>query len=220
MLLCCHMDIKYIGHSCFQLKSKLGSVVTDPFDVSTGLKLPALEADIVTVSHGHADHNFTSTITGDPLIIEYPGEYERNGVRVYGYESYHDDEMGAKRGKNTLFKIVIEDINILHCGDLGHMLTEETLEEIDVIDILLIPVGGFYTIGADEAVKIISKIEPSIVIPMHYKTDQHSNEIFKDVAPVSQFLEKIGAPQTEPEKKLTLKKSDLTDQMRVIVMET
>lgn len=213
------MDIKYLGHASFSIKSKLGSVVMDPFDAKTvGLKFPTQEADVVTVSHEHPDHNFLSGVTGTPLIVNIPGEYEKNGIRIYGYESYHDANKGADRGKNTLFKIVAEDISVLHCGDLGHTLTEEALEEIDMVDVLMIPVGGFYTISAEEAAKIISKIEPSIVIPMHYKTPEHG-EMFKDVSPLSEFLEKMGASTVEPVKKLTIKKADLTDQMQIVVME-
>lgn len=214
------MDIKYLGHASFSIKSKLGSVVMDPFDSKTvGLKFPTQEADVVTVSHEHDDHNYLAGVTGTPLVVNIPGEYEKNGIRIYGYESYHDANKGADRGKNTLFKIVAEDISVLHCGDLGHMLTEEALEEIDTVDVLMIPVGGFYTISADEAAKIISKIEPSIVIPMHYRTDAHPVETFKDVAPLSNFLEKMGAGTLEPVKKLTIKKADLTDQMQIVVME-
>lgn len=214
------MDIKYLGHASFSIKSKLGSVVTDPYDPKTlGIKYPTSEADIVTVSHQHGDHNYLAGVTGSPLIVDMPGEYEKNGIRVYGYESYHDANHGADRGKNTLFKIVAEDISVLHCGDLGHILTDEDLEEIDIVDVLLIPVGGFYTINAEEAAKVVAKIEPSIVIPMHYKTDAHTTDAFKDVAPLSQFLEKMGATATEPVKKLSIKKADLTDQTQIVVME-
>lgn len=214
------MDIKYFGHSSFSIKSKLGSVVTDPYDPKMlGMKYPTSEADIVTVSHQHGDHNYLAGVTGNPLVVDMPGEYEKNGIRVYGYESYHDANQGADRGKNTLFKIVAEDISVLHCGDLGHMLTDEDLEEIDAVDILMIPVGGFYTITAEEAAKIVAKIEPGIVIPMHYKTDAHTTDAFKDVAPLSQFLEKMGAAAVEPVKKLVLKKADLTDQTQIVVME-
>lgn len=214
------MDIKYLGHASFSVKSKLGSVVMDPFDTKkVGFKFPTQEADVVTVSHEHDDHNYLAGVTGTPLVVNIPGEYEKNGIRIYGYESYHDGNKGADRGKNTLFKIVAEDISVLHCGDLGHALTEEALEEIDTVDVLMIPVGGHYTISADEAAKIISKIEPSIVIPMHYKTDAHNPDTFKDVAPLSDFLTKMGASTVEPVKKLTIKKADLTDQMQIVVME-
>ncbi len=230
LLYCYHvptMDIKYLGHSSFSIKSKLGSVVTDPYEPKmTGMKFPSTEADIVTVSHQHGDHNYLAGVTGlpagrqdSPLVVDMPGEYEKNGIRVYGYESYHDSNKGADRGKNTLFKIVAEDITVLHCGDLGHILTDEDLEEIDVVDVLMIPVGGFYTITPEEAAKVVAKIEPSIVIPMHYKTDEHNPETFKDVAPLSAFLEKMGATAVEPVKKLSIKKADLTDQTQIVVME-
>jgi L-ascorbate metabolism protein UlaG (beta-lactamase superfamily) len=214
------MDIKYIGHSSFQIKGKSGTVVTDPFDSKmVGLKYPSLEADIITVSHEHPDHNVSNIIGGNPLLLNIPGEYEKQGIRVTGYLSYHDNSQGKERGKNTLFKIEMEDISVLHCGDLGHLLGEELIEEIDTVDILLIPVGGFYTINADDAVKVISKLEPSLVIPMHYNHDKLDQKTFGQMTPLSDFLTKMGAFESEPVKKLSVKKADLIEGTKVVVME-
>lgn len=215
------MDIKYFGHASFLLRGKDASVVTDPFDSKmVGIKFPAIEASVVTVSHAHPDHNAVAEVGGSPLVVDNAGEYEKQGIRIFGYESYHDNSKGAERGKNTLFKIEIDDLSILHCGDLGHVLEDELIEEIEGVDILLIPVGGFYTISADEAVKIVSKIEPSIVIPMHYNSPKLNQESFSKLTPVSDFLSKIGSPTVEPIKKLTVKKADLGEEMKVVVMET
>lgn len=217
------MDIKYIGHSSFEIKGKNGTVITDPYDAkSTGLKFPALTANIVTISHHHSDHDVVSQISGDPIVFDIPGEYESGGIRVTGYPSFHDEEKGAKRGLNTLFKIEIDDLSILHCGDLGHVLEEEMVEEIDLVDILLVPVGGTYTIGPEEAAKVVSKIEPAIVIPMHYGNTGLNQATFGALVPVSQFLHARGVSESiEPVKKLSLKKVDLTDtETKIIVMES
>src|SRR3989338_4498612 len=137
------MDIKYLGHASFLLRSNTAKVITDPFDPkAVGLSFSKLPADIVSCSHGHDDHYFLDRIEGDPLVITLAGEYEKKGVRITGYDSFHDEADGSKRGKNVIYKIEIEDISILHLGDLGHTLSDELVEEIDVVDILLIPVGG------------------------------------------------------------------------------
>ncbi len=213
------MDIKYFGHSSFYLKGKSDALVTDPFDpVMTGLKFPKIEATIVTVSHPHGDHDKTGFVEGSPLVIDIPGEYEKNGIRVTGYGVYHDNERGAKRGKNTMYKIEIDGVSVLHCGDLGHSLYEELTEEINEVDVLLVPVGGFYTIDARQAYEVIKQIEPSIVIPMHYRTEKHADS-FKDVAPLADFLKVMEITEFEPVKKLTVKKEDMAEEMKVVVME-
>ena len=213
------MDIKYLGHASFLLKGKTDSVVMDPFDKSVGLKFPEVSAGIVTVSHDHPDHNAVSQVEGSPLVLNIPGEYEKNGIRLTGFGVYHDNKRGEERGRNTLFRVDVDGISVLHCGDLGHTLFEELTEEIGEIDVLLVPVGGFYTIDSKTALEVIKSIEPSIVIPMHYQTDKHS-PTFADVAPLSEFLKQMDITAVEPVKKLTLKPGDFGEEMKVIVMET
>lgn len=213
------MEIKYLGHASFFLKGKTGVVITDPYDSYIGLKFPKIEADIVTISHHHEDHDRADLVLGSPLVIDIPGEYEKKGIRITGFSVFHDKKQGKERGKNTLFKIEIDGISLLHCGDLGHVLDDEVVEEIDGVDILLIPVGGFYTINAEEAMTIVRKIEPSIIIPMHYNHPKLNQEIFGKIAPVTDFLEKMGVSQLAPIKKLSVKKEELTEEMRVVVME-
>lgn len=214
------MEIKYLGHASFQLKGKSGSVITDPFDSKmVGLKFPAVEADIVTISHQHPDHDQVALVGGTPQIIDIPGEYEKQKIRVTGWGVFHDGKSGEERGKNTIYKIEIDEVSILHCGDLGHILSEELVEEIGPVDVLLIPVGGFFTIGADEANQVIHEIEPSIVIPMHYNDPKLNQEVFAKLAPLSDFLTKVGVSQIEPVKKLSLKKAEMTEEMKVVVME-
>lgn len=214
------MNIQYIGHACFRIKSKLGTVVIDPYDSKMlGTKLPKLEADIVTISHDHEDHNASDQIEGDPLVLTYPGEYEKNGIRVYGFETYHDKSKGEERGKNTMFKFDVDGVTILHCGDLGHTLSSELLDDINGADVVMIPVGGFYTIDADEARQVVEKLEPSIVIPMHYKNDALSSDIMNNLAPVDEFIKKIGVENPETVSSLKVAQSDLTEDMQIVIME-
>lgn len=214
------MNIRYLGHSSFLIEGSTGKVVTDPYDsVIMKHSFPKVEADIVTISHQHKDHNASHSVHGDPLVVNIPGEYEKKGIRIYGFETYHDKQMGAERGKNTMFKIVMDEVSILHCGDLGHVLSKEIIEEVDGVDILMIPVGGNYTINADEARDIVSKVEPYVVIPMHYKSNAGFDEaLMSKLQPVSDFIEKIGVTDIEPVKKFSYKRND-EDEMSVVVME-
>lgn len=214
------MDIKYLGHASFLIRSKKAKLVTDPYDSEmVGLKIPQIEADIVTVSHQHEDHNKIENIKGDPLVIDFPGEFEKNGMRIYGYSSFHDKKNGQERGKNTLYKIEVDDISILHCGDLGFIPNDGFINKIGGIDVLMVPVGGFYTIDADEAVVLMKKIEPSIVIPMHYNTTQLNQKVFEKIAPLSEFLQKVDGANITPIPKLVVKKDELDGEMRIIVLE-
>ncbi len=187
------MEITYVGHSCFKIKGKSTTLIIDPYDpAKTGYKLPKLEADIVLVSHSHADHSYIKGVSNHALLIQTPGEYEKNDVTIYGLESFHDTSQGLERGRNIIFVIEIDDFTILHLGDLGHQLDKETLEKIPNVDVLMIPVGGIYTIDAKEASKVISDLEPGIVIPMHYQTDDLTG-ISKKLESVEVFLHEMGA---------------------------
>jgi L-ascorbate metabolism protein UlaG (beta-lactamase superfamily) len=215
------MDIKYFGHSSFFIKSKDAKLVTDPFNpVMLGFKFSKTEADIVTVSHSHKDHNNVSAIQNNPLVIDMPGEFEKNGIRIFGYPSFHDKKNGAELGENILYKIEAENISLLHCGDLGEIPDDKLLDEIGDINILFVPVGGNWTLNAGEAVTLVKKIEPAIIIPMHYRTPKHNSKNFEQLASVDDFLKKMGVEFQTPTSKLTVKKEDLQDEMKVIVMET
>lgn len=213
------MDIKYLGHSSFFIKSKDARVVTDPYDSTIGIKFPKTEADIVTISHHHGDHNKVEGVTGSPLIIDWPGEFEKNGVRIFGYQTFHDKKKGEERGENIMYKFIADNISIVHCGDLGLVPDDNFLEEVGAVDILLVPVGGYYTIDASEAVELVKKIEPSIVIPMHYNRNDLNQETFGKLSGIEDFLKKIGADGT-PVPKLTIKKEEITEEMKVIVLES
>ncbi len=213
------MIITWLGHSCFKIQDKSGldgvTVATDPFDKSIGLKVPRFEADILTISHGHADHNNASAIKGSPFIIESAGEYEVNGVSIEGIESYHDEKQGAERGKNVIFRVDIDNISVAHLGDLGHALDAKQLEKLKGTDILLIPVGGNYTINAKKAVEVVNQIEPRIVIPMHYKLPG----LKLDIDGVDKFIKELAVKPTY-EDKLKINKKDLPQEdMELVILK-
>jgi len=216
-----HMKIAWYGQSCFKLIVKTNNgdkiiLFTDPFDKTTGLNPPRGNADIITVSHSHHDHNNTKSLSGEPLIIEGPGEYDVKGVFVKGIYSFHDNSEGKERGINTIYVISAEEMKICHLGDLGQeKLSSEQIDQIGDIDILMIPVGGVYTINGNGAVQIINQIGPKIVIPMHYKVPKLSLKIND----VNKFLGEIGTKK-ETLDELNIQNKDLIEEeMKIIVMK-
>jgi len=213
------MEIKYLGHASFLIKTKKAKIVTDPFDPQmVGLKFPKVEADIVTISHQHQDHNRSDLVLGNPTVFDWPGEFEKMGVRIFGFKTYHDKEKGAKRGENIVFKIEIEGISLVHCGDLGLVPDDDFLDRLGNVDILLVPVGGGYTIDSSEAYELVKKIEPKIVIPMHYNNPKLNQEVFGSLSSVEEFTKKFGIENPEVLPKLTYKKEE-EGEMKVFVLE-
>jgi L-ascorbate metabolism protein UlaG (beta-lactamase superfamily) len=214
------MDITYLGHSSFRIRGKTATVVTDPYGADVGLKFPRhIEADIVTVSHDHGDHNAVAQVEGTPYVIKGPGEYEIKGIGVVGFSVFHDEQKGALRGKNTIYRIEVDGVSIVHMGDLGHMLTSVEVEALDGVNVLMIPVGGVHTIDAAKASHLISEIEPSIVIPMHYGRPELNQKIFSNLLPLSAFLKEIGKEDTVALPKLVISKDKLPAEMQVVVLE-
>ena len=212
------MIITWQGHSCFKIQDKIGpdgiTVVTDPFGKNIGLKVPNFEADIVTVSHNHDDHNNIGALRGNPFVIECAGEYDFKGILVEGVDSHHDTSGGKERGGNIIYRMEVDDVSIVHLGDLGGSLDSSQLEKLAGTDILLIPVGGKYTIDAKAAVEIISQIEPRIVIPMHYKTP----DLNMDIDTVDKFIKELGLKPTY-EEKLKIPKKDLPQEdMELVIL--
>ncbi len=209
------MEIFPLGHSSFRLRGKRATVITDPYGESgLSVKFPKhVEADIVTISHDHEDHNASHLVEGNPFVIRGPGEYEIKGISVIGVSSFHDAEEGVKRGKNTMYRIEIDGVKILHLGDLGHVLSSSQVDQIDTVDVLIIPIGGTYTIDAEKAAQVISDIEPRIVIPMH---DARSN---KDLVAVDVFLKQMNKEGITAVPKLTVSKDKLPQEMQVVVLE-
>ena len=179
------MKIEYLGHSCFKLtESKNISIVCDPFSAEIGYKMPKVAADIVTVSHHHFDHDFTDGVVNDPVIIDKAGNFNFGGLEISSIESFHDDAKGKKRGRNLIFKFKMDGVTVCHLGDLGENYSADLIEKISPVDVLLVPVGGNYTIDAQTAKKYVEWIKPHIVIPMHYSTKDSKI----DIAKVDEFL--------------------------------
>jgi L-ascorbate metabolism protein UlaG (beta-lactamase superfamily) len=179
------MKIKWLGHSSFLIESERGiKIITDPFDETLGYKLPRIKVNIVTVSHEHFDHNNVRGVKGRPVVFKGVVNRESHKMEFRGISSYHDSVYGGQRGTNTIFVIKADGLNLCHLGDLGHILDSDKLDEIGTIDILFIPMGGFYTIDSSQATQIIKDIKPKIAVPMHYKTEA----IKFSIDPVEVFL--------------------------------
>jgi len=209
------VEITWYGQACFRLRSRGLSVVTDPYSPAIGLKLPRLTAAVVTVSHGHDDHNYVDAVKGPPFLISSPGEYEIEGIFVIGVGTYHDAKQGQERGKNTAYLIEFEGLTICHLGDLGHVLTQEQVEQLNSVDILLIPVGGKYTLNGSKAAEVVGLLEPKIVIPMHYKVPGLEVQI----EGVSRFLKELAVEPPSKLEMLTITRSQLPDETRVVLLE-
>lgn len=212
------MVITWYGQACFKIQSGDLVIAIDPFGKEIGFTPPRFRADVVMVTHSHHDHSNAAALAGEPFAITGPGEYEVKGVTITGIETYHDTARGRERGLNTIYMIEVEGIKILHMGDFGEeKMREETLEAVGDIDILMIPVGGVYTIEWDVAAKIARQVEPAYVIPMHYKI----SGLKIPLQGPEQFLKEMGVKDAEPQEKLTIKKKDIPEdgKMAVVVLK-
>ena len=213
------MVIEWLGHSCFLVTLKDGTrVLHDPYDDSFGYTPPDVEADIVLSSHDHFDHNDLSHVSGDYTLINTAGEYSFGELKITGIKTWHDHHEGANRGENIIFRLDIKGITLSHMGDLGHIPDDDVYEQLDGTDILLIPVGGTFTIDANEALEICDRIEPNIIIPMHFKTPQST----MDIATLQDFLDAAGGEYdvSRPGKcYLQIDKASLKKRTRIVVME-
>lgn len=199
------------------------TVVTDPFDSAmVGLSFPKVNAEIVSLSHQHHDHNQAEKVAGtdsrvQPFVVDRPGEYEVGGVAIMGIKSWHDDKEGVERGENVIFTFQIDGVIVAHLGDLGHKLSEKQVELIGGVDVLLVPVGGVYTIGPGVAVEVINSLSPSIVVPMHFKMSG-MGATFDHLVTVEEFLEKAGFGEAKKVDKLVVTKESLPEEMEVVVL--
>ncbi|MBI5766012.1 MBL fold metallo-hydrolase [Candidatus Falkowbacteria bacterium] len=213
------MQIQWLGQSYFRIQTKNNGdeviIATDPYGADIGLKPPKIQADIVTISHQHHDHNNLDAIKGEPFVIDGPGEYETKGVFIYGIPAWHDNKEGKERGSTIMYRLIAENMNILHLGDLGDLLTNEQIEKINEVDILLIPVGGIYTIDGKKANEIISQLEPRLVIPMHYKIPGFKTST--ELHSVDQFIKESGL-LVEKMDKLKIAKKDLPQEETKIIL--
>jgi L-ascorbate metabolism protein UlaG (beta-lactamase superfamily) len=213
------MVIEWLGHSCFTVTLKNGKkVLFDPYDSTVGYPPTKIEADIVIISHAHFDHNDLSRVKGKYTVVEKEGLHSFDNFKIEGIKTWHDNEQGSLRGENIVFLLKAEGLSLCHMGDIGCLPSEEVYEKLSGIDILLIPVGGNYTIDAEQALNVCARISPNIIIPMHFKTS------FTDmkIAPVEGFLELAGREYdvSHPGKcRIEIDKATLKKRTRIVVME-
>jgi L-ascorbate metabolism protein UlaG (beta-lactamase superfamily) len=208
------MEITWLGHSCFLIKGKGKTIITDPCHPDLGYRVGEPEADIVTLSHFHPGHSYIEAVANDPKQIKSPGEYEIGGTFITGVASFHDNKKGEVRGKNTIYIIEMDGITLCHLGDLGHPLDSHLIEEIGDIGILFLPVGEVSTIPIDTAMEIVRQLEPPIVIPMHYKTEAFTGNL----SPVGKFLDKMRIKWIESKPKISITSSSLPSSTQTIVL--
>jgi L-ascorbate metabolism protein UlaG (beta-lactamase superfamily) len=221
------MEITWLGHSCFRLRSRSAAVVTDPYGRELGLNLPRVRADIVTVSQWEADdHNHVKGVKGDFKVLAGPGEYEVSGVFITGLALGDRKSSGASGGKpakttppskhNTAFLIEMDKVTVCHLGDLDAVPTQAMVEEaLSSVDVLLIPVGGGESLNASQAAEVVSLLEPHIVIPMHYKSKGSNLKL----DPVAKFLKEMGLDKVEEQELLKLDRGGLPDETQVVLLE-
>lgn len=212
------MEIWRLGHSCFKIKTKDLTLIIDPYSPDTGYKPLKESCEVVLLTHHHSDHNYIEGVSDFSVIVDGPGEYEVGGVFIYGYSTFHDESQGTERGPNTIYLIEADELFLLHLGDLGHELSKETLENISHVDILMIPVGGYYTINSSKASKVISSLEPGIVIPMHYQDAKLS--LPQKLDGVDKFLDEMGVEVEKNLDKLKVTKTDIPQETKITVLDS
>jgi L-ascorbate metabolism protein UlaG (beta-lactamase superfamily) len=212
------MELTWLGHSCFRMRGKEVTLVTDPPSPSLGYSLGRLNCDIITISHEHPGHNFVPPTSGDaPYIIRTPGEYEIGNVLITGLQTYHDEERGAKYGRNTVYLIHLDDLLICHLGDLGHLLSAREQEEVNGCDVLLLPVGGGHALDAKRAVEVVSQVEPQVIVPMHYATPA-LKMADPGLDPVEKFCHEMGVEVSDPLPKVSLTRGNLPPEPQVMLL--
>jgi L-ascorbate metabolism protein UlaG (beta-lactamase superfamily) len=215
------MKIKCYGHAAFLITSDQGvKIILDPYEPGAfGGQLSygriKDQADIALVSHDHADHNDTKSLSGSPQVVKGVGSKSIKGISIKGIPTYHDPSSGSERGTNTIFNFQVDGIQVCHLGDLGHILSEKEISDVGPVDILLIPVGGFFTIDAKEATRVSEQIKPKVLIPMHFKTEKCGFPI----APVEDFLRGKPGAKRAGTSETTFDQASLPREMEIIVLE-
>jgi L-ascorbate metabolism protein UlaG (beta-lactamase superfamily) len=212
------MQLRWFGQSCFLMTSQAGTrVLMDPFGKGLGYKMPQVQADIVTTSHDHFDHNNIAAVKGNFYHIDTRGSYSHKDIGINGILTCHDKVQGARWGSNVVFTFSVDGLCVCHCGDLGHVLTPEQVTGIGKVDVLLVPMGGSFTINATEALEVRRQLNPTITIPMHYRTRSMSL-VTMMLAPVDKFLAQAGQPAREVQE-LTVDPTSLAEQAGIVVMK-
>jgi L-ascorbate metabolism protein UlaG (beta-lactamase superfamily) len=209
-------EIRWFGHNCFRIRAREAIVLMDPVGKKTGYSASKQTADIVTVSHKDPEASNLQMVKPEFALIDGPGEYELHGVFITGRRSYHDKAKGAERGYNTIFELDIDGLRIVHLGDLGHPLDDDSVEALSNIDILFAPAGGGggTTLSSSEVAEAVGNISPKMVIPMQYRTGKGD----KNMDEVEAFCKHLGIEMPEAVDKLAIKPSDLSDQMRIALL--
>ncbi len=212
------MKIKWLGVASFLITNESGvRIILDPYKSGGPIKSAEYTgpADIVTVSHEHGDHNNTAVIQGNPVIVKSINPVDVKGIKIYGVAAYHDEVQGKKRGRNTVFCFDIDGLHLCHCGDLGHMLSEQQIQQIGQVDILLTPVGGLWAIDAATAWELAQKLQAKVVIPMHY----HDERCDFPVAGVDEFLKGKKNVRMVNSSEIEFKKGKLPAETQIIVLK-
>ncbi|MHC1786907.1 MAG: MBL fold metallo-hydrolase [Christensenellales bacterium] len=212
------MLITYHGHSEFLLQTASGfRILTDPFDPAVPWPFHRTRADLVTVSHAHNDHQHLEKVDGNPQVIRDLGLHKLpNGMRVTGFPSFHDEQEGLKRGKNTIMLIEADKLRIAHLGDLGAMPREEVLEALEDLDLIFVPVGGYYTIDAQMAAGLMSRLEPRIIIPMHFRQGERGYPV---LSPAEDFMQALSPGEISRQPLLRFTHEDVGQVPQLVVLE-
>ena len=215
------MKITWLGHASFLVESSDGTrIVTDPYeagsyDGAVGYAPIDERADIVTVSHDHADHNAVDVLSGDPEVVRGAEEHNVKGIEIRGVDTFHDESKGQDRGRNTVFVMNVDGMTVGHLGDLGHVLTDEEATALGQVDVLFAPVGGYYTIGPEQAKAVAERVGAKVIIPMHFKTDA----LGFPIQPVDDFLRLMDHVERTGSRSVEIGTSDLGDVPKVIVLD-
>ncbi len=213
------MKIKYLGHAAFVITSNKGvKIITDPYAPGPDLTYGEIteSADVVTVSHGHHDHNNVAAVKGNPEVVNRAGRSEAGGIEVRGIASSHDDARGRLRGDNVIFCFEVDGVRVCHLGDLGHRLDDKQLKEIGRVDVLFVPVGGLYTIDAEVATEVCNQLKPRVIMPMHYKTEKG----LPNIAGVDEFLRGKANVSRPDSSQAEFKPGELPATGQIIVLKT
>jgi L-ascorbate metabolism protein UlaG (beta-lactamase superfamily) len=209
------MEIVWLGHSCFRIRGREATVLTDPCPPASGYAIGKPTADIVTISHRHDNHSYVKAVAGTPTVLDGPGEYEISDAFITGIATYHDGSKGMDHGPNVAFVLEMEGIKLCHLGDLGHTPSAEQAEEMTGADILFVPIGGNTTLDGVKAAEVVALLEARLVVPMHYKTPAFKGELETP----ERFLKEMGATAHEPQAKLSVTRTQLPTDVQVVLLD-
>jgi L-ascorbate metabolism protein UlaG (beta-lactamase superfamily) len=212
------VKLVWYGHACFELQGKNITIVIDPFK-GIGIPEPKAAADIVLCTHSHQDHNNVKPVMAKQgeTLEDFEGSKKIKGIAVRGIASFHDDTKGSKRGKNSIYTFNLDGVQFCHLGDLGHELSDQTVEEIGKVDVLFVPVGGYFTIGPDTATRVCEQLKPNLIIPMHYKMPKLAST-FDLLKTVDDFVEGKNNIDRVTGPVVKIEESNLPKEPRILVL--